>query len=189
MDHQVTDGLHKDAYRLGMDNITDFFKDPTLLARQGVRVEDFTSTVIFKSQHCFEAAARAKNSGRAVYALTETAEGMRQASKQYDNYMTKLLAYQGLNAVDNLPEKLQKGMHVFQSVSAGKISVPQAEAALKAMGMTKEKVVQLFGQYFESTVKLAHQRELLKTASATTAKTAVRSSGALLQKKQDKSNE
>ncbi|NWF38423.1 hypothetical protein F3F96_04680 [Mariprofundus sp. NF] len=170
MDHQVTDAFHKDAYHLDLENVTDYFKDPTLLSGQGARVEDFSSTVSYKSEHWFDLAEKTRSGGNAMGAMAETAEGMRQASKQYENYMTKIVAYNGLNAVDHLPVKLQKGMHIFRRVGEGKLSVPQAEAALKHMGLTKAEVVELFGQQFESIVKLARKKELLKEA----AKTAVR---------------
>ena len=165
MDHQVTDGFHKDAYRLNTPDITDFFKDPAILSKQGVRVEDFSSTVIYKSEHWFDMADKARQMGNPMDSMAKTAEGMRQASKQFDNYMTKLLAHNSLNPADNLPEKLKKGIFIFQNVSEGRISVPEAEAALQAMEMTRNDVVRLFGQYFESIVKLTGQKAALKASA------------------------
>ncbi|MCD4718942.1 MAG: hypothetical protein K8S13_03665 [Desulfobacula sp.] len=158
MDHQVTDALHKDAYRMDygrekydLDEISDFFKDPTLLTKQGMRVEDFADTVTFKSKHWFELAEKTDDAGTA---MAQVAEGMRQASKQKENYMEMLFDYYGLSAQKAMDPRLQKGMHIFDMVREGRLSVPEADAALKAISMDKNEVVEKFGQYFESIIKL-----------------------------------
>ncbi len=160
MDHQVTDGLHKDAYRLGMDDITEFFKDPAKLSEVGSRVEDFSSTVTYKSKEWFERAARATDKAKA---MTDVEEGMRQATKQYDNYMTKIMDHYGLDPATALPENFRNGMDVFKKVNDGTLSVPEAEAVLKALGTTKEQVIRQFGDKFEEIVKLSARKEIIKS--------------------------
>jgi hypothetical protein len=156
MDHQVTDAFHKDAYRLdkneNLSHITDFFKDPTQLATQGTRLEAFGDTVTYKSKHWFDMAKKAEDPGRA---MAEVAEGMRQAAKQKENYMNVLADYYGAASVaKNMNPRLEKGLHIFEMVRGGRLSVPDAEAALKTISMTKEEVVEGLGQYFEAMVKL-----------------------------------
>ena len=161
IDHQVTDGFHKDAYRLGMDDITEFFKDPSRLSEAGSRVEDFSSTVTYKSKEWFERAAKATDKAKA---MTDVEEGMRQATKQYDNYLTKIMDHYGLNPATALPDKLRDGMEVFRRVKDGKLTVPEAEAVLKALGTTREQVVKQFGDKFEEIIKLGARKETIRSA-------------------------
>ncbi|MCG8550585.1 MAG: pre-toxin TG domain-containing protein [Desulfobacterales bacterium] len=152
MDHQVTDAMHKDAYRLDLERITDFFKDPSKIVTESTRLEGFADTVSYKSKHWFELAQKTKDQGQA---MAEVAEGMRQAAKQKENYMEVLFAYYGSGAAKRMDSRLKKGLHIFEMVRQGKLSVPKAEAALHSISMTKEAVADGFGQYFESMVKLS----------------------------------
>lgn len=155
MDHAVTDGFAKDAYRVGTD-VVEFFKDPTLLKK--ANVEDFASTVTYKSTEWFDRAAKSFDAGGAGKAMAEIAEGMRQASKQYENYMEKILPYLRMHEYVHVSIELRKSMKVFDKVRKGVYSVPEAEAALKAMGLSKEKAVKDLGLYFESVLKMAKKK-------------------------------
>jgi hypothetical protein len=153
MDHAVTDYLDREAYKLNVDKIENFFKYPHLIKDSRIEVENFGSTVIHKSEEWFTRARESAKHANEATALAQTAEGMRQAAKQYENYMVKLLDYYQMSEAIHIAPKLKNGIHIFNGVRKGKISVSQAEDALASIGTTKEEVVQFLGDTFESIVK------------------------------------
>lgn len=163
MDHVVTDALALDAYRLGMDDITRFFADPSLLPRD--RVTDFASTVFHKSDEWFERARH--NFGEAAsqggtqaatrleqQAMREMTEGMRQASKQYNNYMSAVLQSRNLGQVPAVPAHVRQGMDIFNALDKRQMSYPEAVEALRRIGTSPETVVRDFAAHFEMVLKL-----------------------------------
>ncbi len=157
-----TDETGNLVIKKGVDNISDFFKDPAMLVKhaQG-RIEDFAETVTYKSREWFERAARATDKAKA---MTDVEEGMRQATKQYDNYMTRIMEHYGLDPATALPDKLRGGMEVFKRVKDGQLTVPEAEAVLKALGTTRDQVVKQFGDKFEEIIKLGARKETIRSA-------------------------
>ena len=156
-----TDETGNLVIKKGVNNIPDFFKDPAMLVKhaQG-RIEDVAETVTYKSKEWFERAGKAADKAKA---MSDVEEGMRQATKQYDNYMTKIIDHYGLDSATALPDTLRDGMEVFKRVKDGKLTVPEAEAVLKALGTTKERVVKQFGDKFEEIVKLSARKEIIKS--------------------------
>jgi len=84
------------------------------------------------------------------------AEGMRQATKQYDNIIAKRVALYGAN----VPPQLEKAMDIFKQVDKGAISPKQAEHMLAQLGslsgggtLTPQKVVENMAHYFEALEK------------------------------------
>jgi hypothetical protein len=158
MDHQVTDFRHADAYLV--DNIGEFFSDPTTLTKD--RAQSFADTVIYKSEHWFDRAEatlkKAVQEGSdemQAEAMAEMAEGMRQASKQYDNYLSQFVGKGGFDEFAALSPELISGMDIFKQVREGVLSVPQADAALEAMGLTRSAVVSMAGLEYEAFKKLS----------------------------------
>lgn len=153
MDHAVTDALSKEAYRLNVKKIQDFFADPTLLRNSPIEVENFVSTVMHKSEEWFERAREAQLAGQEGVALFKTGEGMRQAAKQYENYMTPLLDHYGMTPDLQLSPTLVAGIDVFQAAGEGRISPSQASEILEALGTNPDQIVDLLGHSFENIVK------------------------------------
>ncbi len=170
MDHQVTDYMHGDAYLV--DDINNFFRDPTTLTKN--RASSFSDTVVFKSEHWLERGEETlhkmglswddirsgtKNlspdqAAAAAEAMSEVAEGIRQSSKQYDNYLTKFMTKGGFDPYAALSPELIQGMNVFKMVREGAITIPEAQVALKAMGLSISDIVSKAGLEYEAFKKL-----------------------------------
>ncbi|MBI2931258.1 MAG: hypothetical protein HYY16_06375 [Planctomycetes bacterium] len=159
MDQTVTSKGHAEAYNPGEVSLDDFLdkgKTPTL-----TRIEDVRDTVTHKSHEWFESAGKAAKGGDASRAAKDTAEGMRQASKQWDDLMMSRFKQYGVD--DRLktvliPPRLQKGMEIFQKVGKGEITPKQAEAMLEALSkggakVTPASIVDDMGHYLEALEK------------------------------------
>jgi hypothetical protein len=158
MDQAVTSKWHPEAYNTGQVPFNDFIKKgqtPTI-----TRVEDLKDTMTFKSDHWFH---KAKEAGNTIEASKHAAEGMRQATKQYDRFiMPRVKQYAGDLPLP-IPPRLQKGMEIFKRVESGEITVKQAEAMLDALShktpsgvkipVTKESIVQDMGSFLEHMEK------------------------------------
>ncbi|MBM4060217.1 MAG: hypothetical protein FJ265_03835 [Planctomycetes bacterium] len=150
LDQCVTSKKHLEAYNTGEVQLGDFLdksKTPPL-----TRIEDVKSTVAHKSEHWFEKAAHC---GDPALASRHTAEGMRQATKQYDDLILARVRQYGLDPKVAVPAKLQTSMGIMKQVSAGKISPAKAEAMLGALGLSKEKVIKNMADYLEAVEKTA----------------------------------
>lgn len=147
MDQTITSKGHNEAYNTGEVQLNDFLdkgKTPTI-----TRIEDVKDTVSWKSEEWFREAAANKN---AVGAGRQTAEGMRQATKQYDDLVMSRVKQYGLSP-NNVPPRLKTSMDIFRGVKEGTMSVGQAEAALKAIGTTKEAAVKDMATFLEGMEK------------------------------------
>lgn len=150
MDQMVTSRWHPEAYNTGPVQLDDFLDKsvtPTL-----TRIDDVSDTVAYKSDHWFkkaddvldpasEAAQGLSETQRAIMASRHSAEGMRQATKQYDDLILSRVRQYGLDPSKAVPPRLEKSMEIFRKVKDGAISPAKAEAMLKAIGTSKEGAV------------------------------------------------
>jgi hypothetical protein len=152
-DQMVTPKWHREAYNTGPDvHIDDWLNND--ITPPVARPEDIRDTMITKSEHWFHQAAEA---GRdSVKYSRDTAEGMRQATKQWDNIVSKRAALYGAN----VPPQLEKAIDIFKQVDKGAISPKQAEHMLEQLGnlsgggkLTPQKVVENMAHYFEAMEK------------------------------------
>lgn len=149
LDQTVTSAKHLEAYNTGGVQLKDFLakdKVPTL-----TRIEDVRDTMVFKSDHWFHAA---KQAGDPIEAARHTAEGMRQATKQWDNMVGRRMAQYGVDA-SAVPARLQTSVEILKKVDAGAVSPAQAEAMLAAIGTTKEQAVREMAGFLEGLEKTA----------------------------------
>jgi len=153
MDQMVTSKWHREAYNTGPDvHIDDWLNND--ITPPVARPEDIRDTIITKSDHWFQQAA--KPGKTAVESSRDVAEGMRQATKQWDNFVAKRAALYGAN----VPPQLEKAMDIFKQVEKGAVSPKQAEHMLDALGdlagggkLTPQKVVENMAHYFEAVEK------------------------------------
>lgn len=153
MDQMVTSKWHREAYNTGPDvHINDWLNND--ITPPVARPQDIRDTIITKSEHWFHQASEAGRES-AKYSR-DMAEGMRQATKQWDNIVAKRVALYGAN----VPPQLEKAMDIFKQVDRGAISPKQAEHMLEALGnvvggskLTPQKVVENMAHYFEAMEK------------------------------------
>ncbi len=152
-DQMVTSRWHREAYNTGPDvAINDWLNND--LTPPVARPEDIRDTMITKSEHWFHQAA--ESAGDAAKYSRDTAEGMRQATKQWDNIVSKRVAL--YNA--SVPPQLEKAIDIFKQVDKGAITPKQAEHMLEQLGnlsgggkLTPQKVVEDMAHYFEAMEK------------------------------------
>jgi len=151
MDHAVTDGMHREAYRVHGGKIGDVLGgSSTRLSSSGA--ESVADTFVDKGLHWLDYADEAARAGDMPRALMRKGEAMRQIVKQYDNIIAPRLAREGLDAAGVIDPKLQAALAMFRRVGdpvvegAEKVgrsySPADAEAALAAMGMDTRAVFQ-----------------------------------------------
>ncbi len=153
MDQMVTSKWHREAYNTGPDvHIDDWLNND--IKPPVARPEDIRDTMITKSEHWFHQAAQA--GGDAVKYSRDTAEGMRQATKQWDNIISKRAALYGAN----VPPQLERAIDIFKQVDRGAVSPRQAEHMLEQLGnlsgggkLTPQRVVENMAHYFEAMEK------------------------------------
>lgn len=153
MDQMVTSKWHREAYNTGPDvQINDWLNND--ITPPVARPQDIRDTMITKSDHWFHQAAQ--SGGDAAKYSRDMAEGMRQATKQWDNIVAKRVALYGAN----VPPQLEKAMDIFKQVDRGAISPKQAEHMLNELGklggggkLTPQKVVENMAYYFEAMEK------------------------------------
>lgn len=150
MDYTLVDARSPDAYGTIGDLQQALKNDGSI--RKYSDPEAVSKTISYKSD---EWIGRSKNklaNGDIVGAEADIAEGIRQATKQYDSqlvYQAKAINTKAGAQKIIIPEKLQEGMEVLKHVGhgPGQISPAEAEAILKEMGTSTEKVInELSGQ-------------------------------------------
>ena len=154
MDQMVTSKWHREAYNTGPDvHINDWLNND--ITPPVARPQDIRDTMITKSDHWFQQAAQA--GGDSAKYSKDMAEGIRQATKQWDNIVAKRVALYGAN----MPPHLEKAMDLFKQVDKGVLSPKQAEHMLGELGklgggggkLTPQKVVENMAYYFEAVEK------------------------------------
>ncbi|MFQ5750044.1 MAG: hypothetical protein ACE5H3_11390, partial [Planctomycetota bacterium] len=164
MDQTVTSASHVEAYNTGPVQLDDFLDKgitPTL-----TRVDDVCDTVAYKSNHWFhkademlegtsDAARGLSETERKIMASRHTAEGMRQATKQYDDLVLSRVRQYGLDPKVHVPPRLQESMEIFRQVKDGVVSPAKAEAMLKAIGTSKEGAVRELSGFLNGLEKTA----------------------------------
>ena len=170
MDQMVTSGKHHEAYDIGDLTVEEFFEgglgNVSVTGKQ--QMNNFTDTMKRKSQDWFE-----KKSGDVV---KNTTEGMRQATKQYDKAVVARLQKYGIDADTFLDPKLAKGKEVFDQVAKGKITLEEGEHLLKAIGTSKEEVVDGIANTFR-TLEDSGPAKLFRKKGEDTLRATVRSTG------------
>jgi hypothetical protein len=153
MDQMVTSKWHREAYNTGPDVPIDDWLNNNLTPPVA-RPEDIRDTIITKSEHWFRQAAQ--SGGDSVKYSRDMAEGMRQATKQWDNFVSKRAALYGAN----VPPQLERAMDIFKEVERGAVSPKQAERMLEQLGnvsgggkLTPQKAVERMASYFEAMEK------------------------------------
>ena len=151
MDQMVTSKWHREAYNTGPDvHIDDWLNND--IRPPVARPQDIRDTMITKSEHWFRQASEA--GGDAAKYSRDMAEGMRQATKQWNNIISKRAALYGAN----VPPQLERAIDIFQQVDRGAISPKQAEHMLEQLGnlsggagkLTPQRVVENMAHYFEA---------------------------------------
>ena len=152
MDQMVTSKWHREAYNTGPDvHIDDWLNND--ITPPVARPEDIRDTIITKSDHWFHQADLAGRES-AQYSR-DMAEGMRQATKQWDNFVAKRAALYGAD----VPVQLEKAMDIFKQVERGSISPKQAEHMLAELGrvggapLTPQRTVEHMAHFFEGMEK------------------------------------
>jgi hypothetical protein len=152
MDQMVTSKWHREAYNTGPDvHIDDWLNND--ITPPVARPEDIRDTIITKSDHWFHQADLAGRES-AQYSR-DMAEGMRQATKQWDNFVAKRAALYGAD----VPVQLEKAMDIFKQVDRGSISPKQAEHMLAELGrvggapLTPQRTVEHMAHFFEGMEK------------------------------------
>ena len=145
LDQMVTSKFHREAYAVGEVQLDAFLNKglrPTL-----TRPQDIADTFRVKSDHWFHSADDAlrearslRNAGNVaaaevalVRAGKDTAEGMRQATKQYKDLILSRARQYGLRPDVHVPARLQSAMAIFDDVGKGVITPRQAEEMLRSL--------------------------------------------------------
>ncbi|MBK8975489.1 MAG: hypothetical protein IPM29_06155 [Planctomycetes bacterium] len=150
LDQMVTSRWHPEAYASGETGFRAFLNGTGTVTR----VEDVVDTIAVKSEHWWHLAAREADPTRAAQ---QVAEGMRQATKQWDRIIEPRLAQytrnSALAAQIRVPADLQVGLDIFRRVESGAITPRQADAMLQAIGTTRDRVLNGMTGFFESMEK------------------------------------
>lgn len=148
MDQTVTSKTHKEAYNPGEVALDDFLNKgmtPTI-----TRVEDVRDTITYKSNVWFDRATKATD---ATEQARNVAEGMRQATKQYDDIIASRMKAYGMNPAA-VPPQLQASINIFRQVEKGTVTAKQAESMLAAIGSSPRQAVKDMGSMFETIEKV-----------------------------------
>jgi hypothetical protein len=152
LDQMVTSRWHPEAYNSGDSAFSDFLntgRPPTVS-----RIEDIRDTMNIKSEHWWHLAA---NEADPILRSQQIAEGMRQATKQWDRIIEPRVGlYLGdasLASKVKIPTDLQIGLDIFRKVETGAVTSAQANAMLKELGMSHEIVLKKMTGFFESVEK------------------------------------
>lgn len=151
MDHAVTDHIHREAYRVyGSDGLGDVIgKGGKALG--AATAESVADTMTDKGLHWLDAAEKAMT---AQSTQGRKAEGMRQMTKQVGNQIMPRIQREGLDTAVAIPPRLSVAIELFRRVEKGTISPAQAEAGLRAIGLTaRESFIQI-GQLLPQLEKL-----------------------------------
>ena len=152
LDQMVTSRWHPEAYNSGDSTFGDFLntgRPPTLS-----RLDDIRDTMNIKSEHWWHMAAREADP---IKRSQQIAEGMRQATKQWDRIIEprvgRYLGDASLASKVKIPTDLQVGLDIFRKVETGAITTGQANAMLKNLGMSHDVVLKKMTGFFESVEK------------------------------------
>jgi len=152
LDQMVTSRWHPEAYNSGDSTFTEFLdtgRPPTI-----TRLDDIRDTMTVKSEHWWHMAAREADPTRRSQQI---AEGMRQATKQWDRIIdrrvSKYLGDARRASKIKMPTDLQTGLDIFRKVETGAITPRQAQAMLEEIGMTHQNVLNKMTGFFEAVEK------------------------------------
>ena len=152
LDQMVTSRWHPEAYNSGDSSFGDFLntgRPPT-----ASRVEDIIDTMNVKSQHWWNMAA---NEADPILRSQKIAEGMRQATKQWDRIIEPRVGrYLGDATTASrlrIPPDLEVGLEIFRKVEQGHVTPRQAQEMLNRLGLTKESVLTKMTGFFEAVEK------------------------------------
>ncbi|GIK99080.1 MAG: hypothetical protein BroJett029_32890 [Alphaproteobacteria bacterium] len=162
LDQATTDRLHPEAYGTGQADLDaatkDVFRGRDFLDRAGT-----AKTVEFKVNHWMKEADELTRAADAATspgerrqlleaAIAHREEAQRQLVKQYGNMViTRTRAMQALGNAPgaSIPRPLSEGMNVLKNVQTGQLTPAQAEAVLKSMGTSTEKLAGQMSSYVE----------------------------------------
>ncbi|MCE5298147.1 MAG: hypothetical protein LLF84_04285 [Methanoregulaceae archaeon] len=162
-DQTVTDRFHRDAYGGGKEDIGPAV-DPKQKGKPFKDVEASAKTMEDKVQEWYTRADKAAKANKPGEAEAYKEEGMRQLTKQFKNQIegrvdkvNEIMGYPN-PPVANVPPKLRSAVDVMNRVGTkgpdGKtFTTADAEAALKQMGTSPQKVVHEMSGVLESTQK------------------------------------
>ena len=148
MDQTVTSKWHKEAYNPGEVALDDFLNKG--MTPSITRVEDVRDTITYKSKVWFD---RASKSADPTEQARNVAEGMRQATKQYDDIIASRMKAYGMDPAA-VPPQLQASLNIFRKVEKGEVTAKQAEAMLAAIGSSPQQAVKDMGSMFETIEKV-----------------------------------
>lgn len=152
LDQMVTSRWHPEAYNSGDSTFGEFLntgRPPT-----ATRLEDVIDTMNVKSQHWWHLAA---NEADPILRSQKIAEGMRQATKQWDRIIEprvgRYLGDASMASRVRIPPDLEVGIEIFRKVEQGHVTPRQAQEMLNRLGMTKESVLTKMTGFFEAVEK------------------------------------
>lgn len=150
-DQTVTSDRHPEAYNTGEVALDDFLDK----GRQATitRLDDVRDTVVYKSEHWFRQAVEA--GGDPVLRSRHMAEGMRQATKQWNDLVLSRVRQYGLDATRHVPPRLAEGMRLFDDVARGALSPAKAEFMLQRIGLDPSRTVADMGTFLVGLEKTA----------------------------------
>ena len=152
-DQTVTSKAHLEAYNVGDVPLDEFLKHGT--TPKITHIGDVADTFVHKSDIWFK---KAKKATTAAEKSKNMAEGMRQASKQWDNeVMTRVNKFFPGDAARKVHPNLVKTAEIFKKVEDLKISPAQAEAMIKNLpgAPSVQSMVKKMGGFLEATEKFA----------------------------------
>ena len=152
LDQMVTSRWHPEAYNSGDSTFKEFLN--TGRPATASRVEDIVDTINVKSKHWWHMAA---NEADPILRSQKIAEGMRQATKQWDRIIEprvgQYLGDAALASRIRIPPDLEVGLEIFRKVEQGHVTPRQAQEMLNRLGMTKESVLNKMTGFFEAVEK------------------------------------
>ncbi|MHC1734918.1 MAG: hypothetical protein AB9921_04520 [Erysipelotrichaceae bacterium] len=152
MDYTVVDARSPDAYGTVGDLQQALKNDGSI--RQYGDPEVVSKTIKYKSDEWLEKAEFKTGKGNLIDAEGDVAEGVRQATKQFDSqlvYQVKAINTKAGTTKITIPEKLSEGMSVLKQIGhgKGKLSPAEAEAVLKEMGTNTDEILKLNSEQTE----------------------------------------
>ncbi|HSL86302.1 MAG TPA: hypothetical protein VK861_05170, partial [Bacteroidales bacterium] len=152
MDYTVVDARSPDAYGT-VGDLQQALKNDGSIRHYG-DPEAVSKTIKYKSDEWLHKAEFKTGKGELMLAEGDVAEGIRQATKQFDSqlvYQVKAINTKAGMTRITIPDKLSEGMSVLKQIGhgQGKISPAEAEAVLKGMGTNTEEILKLNSEQTE----------------------------------------
>lgn len=152
MDYTVVDARSPDAYGT-VGDLQQALKNDGSIRHYG-DPEAVSKTIKYKSDEWLERAEFKTGEGKLVLAEGDVAEGIRQATKQFDSqlvYQVKAINTKAGMTRITIPDKLSEGMSVLKQIGHGngKLSPAEAEAVLKGMGTSTDEILKLNSEQTE----------------------------------------